>query len=198
MSNVGAIPEALPPQEAGRVEEVERDDREQHDDRARERVQEELDRGVELARAAPDADEEVHRHEHHFPEHVEQEEVERAEDADHPRLEEEEERVVLLLALRDRRERRVDGDEGEERREEDQERRDAVHAERVLRAEGGDPVVRLAEEEVPGLAEARERPERDRQQELGAREERRDPLDRPKASLAARRARRACRRPGGK
>ena len=178
------VAEALPPEEAGRVEEVERDDREQHHDGARERVEEELDRRVELPRPAPDPDEEVHRDEHDLPEHVEEEEVEGAEDADHPRLEEEEERVVLLLALRDRRERRVHGDEREERRQEDEERRDAVHAEGVLRAERGDPVVRLAEEEVARRPEPREGPQRDREEELGAREERRDPAD--EARLLAR------------
>ena len=72
--------------DAAVVEEVERQDREQHDHRSRQRVDEELDRGVEFPRTAPDADDEVHRHEHDFPENVEEEEVERAERADHARL----------------------------------------------------------------------------------------------------------------
>ena len=62
---------------------VERDDREQHEHGAGQRVEEELDGRVLLARPAPDADEEVHRQEHHLPEHVEEEEVEREEDAHH-------------------------------------------------------------------------------------------------------------------
>src|SRR6185369_2896496 len=79
----GRVAEALPEEEAGRVEEVERDDREKHHDRAEERVEEELDRRVELPRPAPNADQEVHRDEHHFPEYVEEEEVEGREDAHH-------------------------------------------------------------------------------------------------------------------
>ena len=41
----------------------------------------------------------THRHQHHFPEHVEEEEVERHEDAQHPGLQQEQEDVVLLLPV---------------------------------------------------------------------------------------------------
>ena len=167
-----------PPEQAGRVEEVEGDDREQHEDRADQGVEEELDGRVQLARAAPDADQEVHRDEHHFPEDVEEEEVEGAEDAHHPGLEQEEERVVLLLALRDGREARVDRDEGQERRQKDQERGDAVHPERVARAERRDPLEVLPEEEVAGPAEPLLHPERERDDELGPRDGRRHVHDR--------------------
>src|SRR5258707_1150587 len=61
------------------VLEVQREDAEQHQDRAGQRVQEKLDRRIELPRPAPNADDEVHRHQHQLPEHVEQEEVEREE-----------------------------------------------------------------------------------------------------------------------
>ncbi len=66
---------------------------------ADERVQEELDRGVFLARAAPDADQEVHRQEHDFPEHVEQEEIERAEHAQHAGFQQQEQDAVGLLRI---------------------------------------------------------------------------------------------------
>ena len=49
------------------VLEVQRQDAEQHQDRAGQRVEEELDGGVQLARAAPHADDEVHRHQHQLP-----------------------------------------------------------------------------------------------------------------------------------
>ena len=68
------------------VLEVEGQDAEQHQHAAGQGVEEELDGGVELSRAAPDADDEVHRHQHEFPEDVEQEEIERHEYADHARL----------------------------------------------------------------------------------------------------------------
>ena len=57
---------------------------------AEQRVQEKLDRRIFAARAAPDADEEIHRQQHHFPEDVEQEEVERQKRADHARFQEQE------------------------------------------------------------------------------------------------------------
>ena len=74
---------------AGRALDVvhDRDDREQHEQAADEREQEELDRRVDAPRAAPDADDEVHRDEHGLPEHVEEEEVGGAEHADHAHLE---------------------------------------------------------------------------------------------------------------
>ena len=46
---------------------------EQHDHRADERVEEKLDRRVQTVFAAPDADQEIHRHERHFEEQIEQE-----------------------------------------------------------------------------------------------------------------------------
>ena len=42
---------------------------------------------------APDADQEVHRNERDFPEHVEQEQVERGEHADHTELQQQQEGV---------------------------------------------------------------------------------------------------------
>ena len=55
-----------------------------------------------LPRPAPDADQEVHRQQHHFPEHVEQEEVERQEDAEHARFQQQEQDAVGLHVLLDR------------------------------------------------------------------------------------------------
>jgi hypothetical protein len=59
------------------------DDRQQHQDAASHRVEQELDGGVDPPVVAPDADEEVHRHKHRVPEHVEQKQIERDEHADH-------------------------------------------------------------------------------------------------------------------
>jgi hypothetical protein len=52
----------------------------EHQQAANKRVEEELDRRVRPPRAPPVADEEVHRDQDQFPEHVEQHEVERQED----------------------------------------------------------------------------------------------------------------------
>ena len=78
------------------VLEVERQDAQQHQHRAGQRVKEELDGRVEFARAAPHADDEVHGHQHQFPEHIEQEEIERHEYAQHAHLQQQEHGVVFL------------------------------------------------------------------------------------------------------
>ncbi len=69
-------------------------------------VQEELDGGVDAAVVAPDADQEVHRHQRDFPEHVEQEQVLRDEDADQAEFEQQQEREEFLDAVLDGASRR--------------------------------------------------------------------------------------------
>ena len=119
--------------------EVERQHRDQHDHGADERVDEELDRGVDPARSSPEPDEEVHREQDDLPEDVEEEEVEGAEDAEQAGLEEEEERHVRLHALLDV-ERVVDADDPEQAGQQDQRQREPVDPEEVVDVEGGDPV----------------------------------------------------------
>ena len=63
------------------IVEVEEQDRQEHQHGTEQGVQEEFDGCIELARAAPDADQQVHRHEHGFPEDEEQEEIQRHENA---------------------------------------------------------------------------------------------------------------------
>ncbi len=63
-------------------------DRHEHEERAEEGVDEELDGRVEPVLPAPDPDDEVHRDQHHFPEHVENEEIEREEYPEHARRQE--------------------------------------------------------------------------------------------------------------
>ena len=79
---------------------VQVDQPDQHEDRAEEGVQEELDRRVHAPRAAPDADDDEHRDQHRLEEHVEQHRVERAEHADHQAFEDQERGDVLVHALR--------------------------------------------------------------------------------------------------
>ena len=79
--------------------EVQQQDRNQHQHAADQRVQKELDRRVFASRPAPDADQEVHRQQHHFPEHIEQEEVERQEDAQHAGFQQQEQYAVGLHVL---------------------------------------------------------------------------------------------------
>ena len=81
---------------------VHRHDGEQHQHRAEQRVEEELEAGIDAPRAAPDADDQEHRDQAALEEDVEEDEVERAEDADHQRLEHQEGDHVFLEARLDR------------------------------------------------------------------------------------------------
>ena len=99
--------------EAGHVEavypghfvviEVHRENPQKHDDASDKGKQEELDGGVQPVRTPPDADKEIHRHQHHFPEHEEEQEVQGNERTDHPRLQQQKEHIVFLDPFSDRR-----------------------------------------------------------------------------------------------
>src|SRR5207244_5939957 len=107
--------------------EVQRQDRQQHDYRSRQGVQKKFDGCVQPAVASPRSDQEVHRNEHHFPENVEEEEVERDEDADHAGLQEQQQNVVFLGPLMDSAPGRKDGDHAQERGEHDEQQRSEEH-----------------------------------------------------------------------
>ena len=127
------------------VLEIEGQDAEQHQHRACERVEEKLDRGVQLARAAPHPDDEVHRHQHELPENVEEEEIERDEDADHASLQQQEHRIVFLDAILHRRPGAEDRDEAHQRGEHQEQQADAIDADVIVRAERGNPIGALLE-----------------------------------------------------
>ena len=99
----------------GEVLVVQDQDAQQHQHRTDQGVDHELDRGVDAARTAPDADDEVHRHQHGFPEDEEQQEIERHEDAQHAGLQQEEERVVFLQPVLNGGPTGQDGEEADER-----------------------------------------------------------------------------------
>jgi hypothetical protein len=99
---------------------------------------------ADLARRAPDADEEVHRQHRDLVEEEEHEEVERHEDAEDSGHQRQEERVELLVAD-PHRPRREHAGEDDDRRQEDHEHRHPVDAELHRDAEGGDERVELAE-----------------------------------------------------
>ena len=126
-------------------------DRHEHQERTDERVEDELDRGVDAVGAAPDADDQVHRHEHDLPEDVEEEEVERQEDAEHSRLEDEEADEVLLHARLNRTEARKDADPAQQRRQDNKRAREPVDAKVIGDTERRDPRELLAEGELATL-----------------------------------------------
>ena len=90
--------------------------------------------------AAPHADQEIHRHQHHFPEHVEEEEIERHENAQHAHLQQQEENVIFLRPHLDRAPGRKDRDRAQQRGQHHQQEADAVDSQRVVRADRGNPV----------------------------------------------------------
>ena len=105
---------------------------EQHQHRAEQRVEEELEACVDAVGAAPDADDQEHRDEAALEEDVEQHQVERAEDADHQRLEHQEGDHVLLDAVLDHTQLDSMHKRQQERRQHDEQHRDAVDAQLVL------------------------------------------------------------------
>ena len=126
---------------------VHRHDGEQHQHRAEQRVEEELEARVDPARAAPDADDQEHRDQAALEEQVEQHEVERREDADHQRLEHQERDHVFLDARLDRAPARGDAERHQDGGEDHEQQRDAVDA-HVVGAEAAEPGALLDELEL--------------------------------------------------
>ena len=115
------------------------DDADQHQQRAGERVQDELDRGV--ARAwpfSPPPEQEVGRDQHRLPEHVEQHQVDRQEGARHAGLQQQQQREETRLR-NGRQRRRQHRDQRQERIQNDQPERDAVDAQVIVDVVVGDP-----------------------------------------------------------
>ena len=79
--------------------EIDERDCHQHQSRTRHGVEEELDGRVNAAIMAPDADQEVHGHQHHFPEHEEEEEIPGGEHADEAELQQQKEGEEFLGAV---------------------------------------------------------------------------------------------------
>jgi hypothetical protein len=118
--------------------EVQPDHDQQQQHRACKRVEEKLDGGVFATRTAPDADKEIHRQQHHFPEHVEEEHVERNKHAHHARVEQQEHRKVALQGLRDT-EGRERGEETDQRSEQHHRHRKSVDTQKILDADLAEP-----------------------------------------------------------
>ena len=107
---------------------VHRHDGEQHQHRAEQRVEEELEARIDPARPAPDADDQEHRNEAALEEQVEQHEIERAEGADHQRLEHQERDHVFLDAASGSAPARDDADRHQRGGEDHERQRNAVDA----------------------------------------------------------------------
>jgi hypothetical protein len=119
--------------------------RDQHQQGTGQRVQEEFEGRIHAIRAAPHADDDVHRNERGFEEHVEQQAVRRREHADHDAREDQERCHVLRHARGDHFPAGDHDDHRDERGQHDEPHRDAVHAEVVRDVEAFDPVGLLDE-----------------------------------------------------
>ena len=128
------------------------EDRHEHQERANEGIEDELDRRVDAVGPTPDADDQIHRHEHNLPEDVEEEEVERQEDTEHPGLEDKEADEVFLHAGLNRTKAREDADPTQQRRQDNECAREPVNTKVIGDAERWDPRELLAEGEFAALA----------------------------------------------
>jgi hypothetical protein len=142
---VGFEPERLELQQVkGAAPRIKHQDRDEHQRAARKRVEEELQRRVNAPRhhpaqehvrsvlISPAADQEVHRDQGQFPEHVEQHQVQRDKDADHAGFEKEQQGKIRLEPLLDAFPGEKDYQHREERREQHQPQADSVDAQKVL------------------------------------------------------------------
>ena len=149
----------------------------QHQQRADERVEDELDRRVDAVGAAPDADDQVHRHQDDFPEDVEEEHVQGQEDAQHAHFQDQEGDHVLLHAVLDGLEAGQDADPRQRGGEQDQDQRDAVDADVVVDAEGRQPGRLLLELELRAAARVEAQHQEQRQHPHDQRHDQRRPAD---------------------
>src|ERR1041384_7057089 len=136
---------------AGSAGEINREQTQQHEHRTEQREEEKLDGGVFLFRAAPDANQEIHRDQRDFPEHVEQEKVERNKKTQHAGFQEKEPEEILLGAFVDA----IGGDNGdqaEKRGQQHQRYRKPVNPQVVVDIESGNPAHLLNKLHVMGAA----------------------------------------------
>src|SRR5262249_8148984 len=117
---------------------VQGDDCDQHQHRTNHGVKDEFDGCINSPLTTPDTDQEIHGHQHDFPEHIKQKQVERTEDSDHSRFEQQHENEVFLQTS-------VNGpggensQRGEQCSQEDQKNTDSIDTHRVVDAERGNP-----------------------------------------------------------
>jgi hypothetical protein len=122
--------------------------KQQHEQAAGHGEEEELHRRVDPPLPSPDADDEVHRHQHDFPEDIEEEEIVGEKGSQDTGCQKKEgDREPLPVSL-DSFPRGEDDDRQQERGQGDQGHRDAVHHEVVGDAETIDPGNRLAVDQV--------------------------------------------------
>ena len=118
---------------------VQIDQRDQHQQRTEQRVEEKLEGCVDLVRTAPDTNDEIHRDQRGLEEHIEQHAVECREDTDHQSRQDQEGPHVLVHTLGDRLPGSNHHDHRDECRQRHEPERDSIHPEVVENIETLDP-----------------------------------------------------------
>ncbi|GCC48686.1 hypothetical protein chiPu_0032850, partial [Chiloscyllium punctatum] len=145
--------------------------------------EEELERRVDPARAAPDADDQEHRNQAALEEQIEQHEIERREGADHQRFQDQERHHVFADALRHRLPARDDAERHDRGGQDDQRQRDAVDPHVV--GDAGRKPGRLLDELEVGRGRVEPRHQDQRHREGDQRGPQRDPARRAVGGLVA-------------
>ena len=115
-------------------------DSEQHQHRAGQRVEKELDRSRSLALAAFGDNQEIHWHQQQFPENVKQHQVERHKHAQHGGLQQQKQDVEFFVTRRSRVPGRSDGHRAQQRCQQHHHHAQSVQAQPEVHAERGNPV----------------------------------------------------------
>ncbi len=127
---------------------IERDDRDQQQDRSRHRVNEEFERRIDLPRPAPNANQQGHRDEHEFPENEEENEVQGAEDPDHGGFHDQQADHEFFHASLDVTPRGEHAERHDQGGQQDQQETDAINPQRVIDFQGWNPGAEFDELEV--------------------------------------------------
>ena len=144
LAGVGdALGDARHRERLGAGDEEQREEAHDHERRAEQRVEEELDRGVLALLAAPHADHEVHRQEHDLEEDEEEDQVLRHEGAEHPGVqhEDEDEERLRVVRLGEVVPAVDDAQRRDQQREGDERQRQPVDADEVVGLDDLDPLV---------------------------------------------------------
>ncbi|MEI9932920.1 MAG: hypothetical protein WDM89_20905 [Rhizomicrobium sp.] len=162
-------------------------DREQHQHRTQQRVEEEFIARIDTPLATPNPDDDKHRDQAAFEEQIKQEQVQRREHAHHERFEREEGNHVFRDAIFDRFPARENAERHQDAGQHDEQHRNAVHA-HVVGDATGQPRRMLHELKCGGAA-VEVCPKNHRQNEIGEREDQRDPAGVARQALACTAAR---------
>ena len=118
---------------------IEPKDRRQHEHGGNHGVHEEFYRGVDFAPVAVHSDQQRHRNQRGFPEEVEQEQIQRDEDADHRGFQHQQQDEEFLHPLMNRVPRNQHAQRCQERGQYHQPHGDSVHAQVVVNVGRGNP-----------------------------------------------------------